>query len=774
MSNSQPFHTNHLFFGAEVALKRPRGSRYNDDVAARRTRTIESVNTDQPWAAIASTKHFTLLAVDAGIYATMPPSRLDDRLDAINATLDAALSHSSQIVLKIDLGLSHSPVKDLALPSSHHGVDCHGQPLRIGGACVDSPTLVEDATERCITTVAKRIGSHRALKMVLFDGPWSRGVTETFDGDHIRGFQWWLSDVYRDIDTLNSAWQLSSGYSSFDEVDAPRDPHTTPQYRNDWRAYNSRAWLELFITAKKALQRVAPDVPVSTTATSSSFGAWKWAQYCDVLTDTSPIDSPAGSTSPSDSAADSATPSATPAPITAAFHADLTRSLAQGTGDKMWMYYPLHIPPAYPRPGVLTLRTLSKVAHGANAVILPDWVMNNLLMDAGALPGRPGASPDPYSLEATTLATACSRMERVAMERPQAPRAAIVIGWDNYWSQDKTCPLRADIMAWYRAFYESRIPVDFVHPYTDLSTYQIVIAVGLHTINDALLERLEQAVHAGVQVVIGSPLVSSPIPTPTTERIAQLCGLDFHGMHHDPRVNPATLFDRAAHPLVESISQEVSPLRHSAASEPYSADNVARVTSCDPIPIACDQNSPLALAAKRLLNRDIAPDFFADLCAHRVSVTATNEPDSPAQHPHDPAYPEALLRRDDHPHTPTQIIAQFGPGAFNGDLAYWPAITRRAQGQGAWWYIATYPTAVLRMSLLKLIGTYGNVFPLIDNLPDGVEYVERGSTRVFMNHSDKAREIPGAPGYDLMSDATSSGHIVLPPRSGAVIATPMS
>ena len=55
------------------------------------------------------------------------------------------------------------------------------------------------------------------------------------------------------------------------------------------------------------------------------------------------------------------------------------------------------------------------------------------------------------------------------------------------------------------------------------------------------------------------------------------------------------------------------------------------------------------------------------------------------------------------------------------------------------------------------------------DLPEGVEAQEREGFLFILNHSDRAVELAGIVGQDLLSGAECTGHVLLAPRSAMVI-----
>lgn len=114
-----------------------------------------------------------------------------------------------------------------------------------------------------------------------------------------------------------------------------------------------------------------------------------------------------------------------------------------------------------------------------------------------------------------------------------------------------------------------------------------------------------------------------------------------------------------------------------------------------------------------------------------------------------------------------QAVASYA----EGELAGVPAVTRRAVGAGAAWYVATrLDDAGLGSLLQRLLDDAGVSAPYA--APPGIELVRRsGEGRSFLfaiNHSDADAEVPVS-GHDLVADAPTGGALRLPPGGVAVV-----
>ena len=120
---------------------------------------------------------------------------------------------------------------------------------------------------------------------------------------------------------------------------------------------------------------------------------------------------------------------------------------------------------------------------------------------------------------------------------------------------------------------------------------------------------------------------------------------------------------------------------------------------------------------------------------------------------------------------PAEVVAVFDGRGGGADLAGRPAITRCAVGgtAGAAWYVAADLDALSRAALLRLVCAHARVRPVVADLPDGVEAQRRGEVLFLLNHGDRAAEVAGVVGTDLLSGEACTGHVVLAPRSALAV-----
>ncbi|MFH5879321.1 beta-galactosidase trimerization domain-containing protein [Arthrobacter sp. NA-172] len=105
-----------------------------------------------------------------------------------------------------------------------------------------------------------------------------------------------------------------------------------------------------------------------------------------------------------------------------------------------------------------------------------------------------------------------------------------------------------------------------------------------------------------------------------------------------------------------------------------------------------------------------------------------------------------------------------------GPLGGWPALTRRAYGQGAAWYLATRPDAAGRAELVQTLIAESRlrVDTVIDGDADGfVETVRRGELLFVINHGRSTVSL-AVQGRDVLTGQHAEG-LTLAPNTVAVV-----
>ncbi|MDO5672560.1 MAG: beta-galactosidase [Actinomycetaceae bacterium] len=691
-------------------------------------------------------------------------------------------------------------------------VSSAGRRLNFGSRqhyCPTSPDFRARAASLA-RVLALELGQHPGLKLWHVGNEYGCHVWECFCERCVRVFRGWLSSRYESIDALNNAWGTwvwAQRYGSFDEIDAPvaMPSFGNPGHVADWRRFTNDQLLECFLVEAGELRAITPAIPVTT----NFMGAFpyldyaQWALHIDVISDDSYPD-PAGIESAS----------------LVAFIGDLMRGLgaearfgrqtrkanlgkdtharsveaaarkaaqkggipAGGEGFILMEQAPSAVQwrgrNSPKRPGQFALWSLARVARGADAICQFQWrqaVAGNEAFHSGMLP-HAGTdtrvwrevvdlgntlSKIPMSTEGTDAQDVGREEKPELFPGPLTPatnakpitgaRAAMVMDWDSQWLRTASCgPVQeapfASLRSWHRSFFEANIPVDIVRPGTDISGYDLVVVPQLWSLDDAFARRLEAAVRAGAQVLVQGP---SGVVDRNNQAILdgyarQLSGLlGLHVTEHVASSAPYQLSPEALLASGETHDPDVVMDRISASiTAPSGEFGMPLEITSDALRRTCD-----------LVAKDAAVPFIelsGQIWAEDVQILNLAPDSNPT--------PSEMG---------TEILARFAPQKACRDLGGKPALTRKAQGKGAGWYVATDADRKTRAVLLRLLCAYAKITE--PKMPAGVERLQRGDLTFYMNHSDKTVHIAGVSGQELLSATQASGTIVLPARSTAVV-----
>ena len=597
-----------------------------------------------------------------------------------------------------------------------------------------SSTVYRERSAALAEVLAERLGDHPGVVMWHIGNEYGCHTAECFCPACARAFRAWLTDRYGDVERLNAAWGTdfwSQRYTSLEQVCPPAAMPTfhNPAQLLDWRRFSDHQ-LRSLMEAEARILRAHSSLPV-TTNFMGDFPAtdyWRWAESLDIISDDSYPD-------PADAAA----------AHEVAWAGDLMRGLADG---RPWILME-QAPGAVQwrrrnspkRPGQFLLWSLARVAHGADGVLQFQWRQSRQgaeTFHSGMVPhaGRAGRTWD----EVVATGRALKRLGPVLGE-PVRAEAAVVLDWDSQWALSSTIgPVEPGerfeaARAWHRSLWEAGIATDIVPVRADLAGYRLIVVPEVFIDYPELARNLEGAAAAGAQVV-----VAGPTGVVDTDAGAVLGG-----------------YLGSLRPLLG-----VRVTDHAALSGPVGQDDprgalVNRVSRAVGTPAAEIWTGLEAVGEplRRVLNQmgTPAPDLRAGGWAEEVRIDEV------------PGGVEAGQGQE-----PVEVVAVFDGRGGGADLAGRPAITRRpVRGPGAAWYVAADLDAVGRAALLRLVCAHARIRPVVADLPDGVEAQRRGEILFLLNHGDRAAEVAGIVGTDLISGEACTGHVVLAPRSALVV-----
>ena len=597
-----------------------------------------------------------------------------------------------------------------------------------------SSTVYRERSAALAEVLAERLGDHPGVVMWHIGNEYGCHTAECFCPACARAFRAWLTDRYGDVERLNAAWGTdfwSQRYTSLEQVCPPAAMPTfhNPAQLLDWRRFSDHQ-LRSLMEAEARILRAHSSLPV-TTNFMGDFPAtdyWRWAESLDIISDDSYPD-------PADAAA----------AHEVAWAGDLMRGLADG---RPWILME-QAPGAVQwrrrnspkRPGQFLLWSLARVAHGADGVLQFQWRQSRQgaeTFHSGMVPhaGRAGRTWD----EVVATGRALKRLGPVLGE-PVRAEAAVVLDWDSQWALSSTIgPVEPGerfeaARAWHRSLWEAGIATDIVPVRADLAGYRLIVVPEVFIDYPELARNLEGAAAAGAQVVVAGP--TGVVDTDAGAVLGGYLGslrplLGVRVTDHAALSGPVGQGDpRGA--LVNRVSRVVG----TPAAETWTGLEAVG----EPLRRVLDQmGTP-------------APDLRAGGWAEEVRIDDA------------PGGVKAGQGQE-----PVEVVAVFDGRGGGADLAGRPAITRRpVRGPGAAWYVAADLDAVGRAALLRLVCAHARIRPVVADLPDGVEAQRRGEILFLLNHGDRAAEVAGIVGTDLISGEVCTGHVVLAPRSALVV-----
>ena len=601
-----------------------------------------------------------------------------------------------------------------------------------------SSAVYRERSAALAAALAERLGDHPGVVMWHIGNEYGCHIAECFCPACARAFRAWLAERYGDVERLNAAWGTdfwSQRYTSLEQVAPPAAMPTFPNPAQmlDWRRFSDHQ-LRSLMEAEARILRERSTRPV-TTNFMGDFPAtdyWRWAEALDIISD--------------DSYPDPADPAAA---HEVAWAGDLMRGLAEGRPWILMEQAPSAVQwrrrNSPKRPGQLLLWSLARVAHGADGVLQFQWRQSRQGAETFHSGMVPHAGRDSRTWEETVATGQALQRLGPVLGEPVRAEAALVLDWESQWALSTTIgPVEVGerfeaARAWHRSLWEAGIATDIVPVGRSLEGYRLIIVPAVFIDRPELAEHLERAVAAGAQVVVAGP----------TGVVDANAGAVLGGYLGSLR--PLLGVRVTDHAALTGQVQQLDPRgvlvnRLSRAVGTPAAETWAGLEAV---------SEPL----RRVLDRmgTPAPDLRAGGWAEELRIDEA---------------PEAADEntRAGQGRQAVEVVAVFDGRGGGADLAGRPAITRRSMsGAGAGWYVAADLDALSRAALLTLVCAYARLRPVVADLPDGVEAQRRGDVLFLLNHSDRAAEVAGVVGTDLLSGQSCTGHVIVPPRSALVV-----
>ncbi len=328
-----------------------------------------------------------------------------------------------------------------------------------------------------------------------------------------RAFQSWLKKKYGSINELNRRWGTafwSQGYDTFEQVPTPRiTPNShSPSLLLDWRRFHS----ELTVDFHRFQSAIIRERSAGQFITHNMMGFADLVDYFDLARELDFASHDQYLTGFWEKAAErgnrhargcAAHRDAAALDLMAGLKRQSFWIMEQQAGATGW-----EIMGPGPEPGQLALWAAQSIAHGADTVVFFRWRTCTFGTEQywhGILPhsGIPGRRYRELKWLTETLTPVMGRFQGAL---PGA-EAAVFFSYEQNWAfkiqpQHPELDYVNHVLAYYRAFFEQNIPVDFIGEQVELGAYKLVIAPLLHLSTPALEARFADYVRGGGRLVL--------------------------------------------------------------------------------------------------------------------------------------------------------------------------------------------------------------------------------------------------------------------------------
>lgn len=318
-------------------------------------------------------------------------------------------------------------------------------------------------------------------------------------------FRDWLKYKYKNLETLNKAWNMNVwGHRIYDwdEIVVPNElgdawgaegtETIVSALSLDYLRFQSESLLKLFKMEKAIIKKYDPVALVTTNfhaLPNKLLDYQKWAKEQDIIS----YDS---------------YPSYNMPTYQSAFLYDLMRSLKhqpfmlmESTPAQVnWQpYSPLK------RPGQMAATELQAVAHGADTVQffqLKQAIGGSEKFHSAVISHSQRTETRVFK-EVTELGEKLEKTGSTILGSKTKAKVGIVFDWNNFWSYEYIDGITQDldyvesILDYYKQFYKCNIPMDIISVDDDFSQYDLVVAPVLYMIKSGLAEKIDQYVKKG-------------------------------------------------------------------------------------------------------------------------------------------------------------------------------------------------------------------------------------------------------------------------------------
>ena len=653
--------------------------------------------------------------------------------------------HSAGIGVDLANGTASPPVWMAQRYPQTLPVDSRGVRLGFGSRQQYNPSSELFCRKACELTeaMARRFGDHPGVVMWHISNEYACHTAESFDDESAAAFRRWLVEKYGDLQAINRAWGTAFWSQTYRDIQEIQPPRAMPTFYNpgqmlDWRRFSDYALRSQMEREREVIRRYS-DRPITTNfmGTFPLLDYRKWAPLCDIIAD--------------DSYPDPADPQAA---HDIAWQGDVMRGLSGGApwllmeqspGAVQWR--PQNSPK---RPGQFLLWTIARLAHGADGILQFQWrqsAKGSETFHAGMVPHS--GEDSPIWTDVVSTGQALKSLAPITGTRMSA-RAAVVIDWESEWARHYAIgPISSEnptdswgnfapAKSWHQSLWEAGIATDVVGVDNDFTSYDLIIVPAVFIDYPNMAHSLRIAAERGAQVVITAPsaVVDSQcgaILGGYLGSLASLAGVKV--VEHSTLTGPSQgrTYD----------ARESSAYRISGAVETPAALNWCGIDT---------DNEALKRTIE--LVGDAAKDLRSGRWAEKIVPAGEHE---------------WRGLGEGNSSAGVECVAYFDGRGGGVDLAGACALSRNRVGQGSVWYAAADFDALSRSVLVRMWASYARLLPVFPDLPRGVEAQEREGFLFLLNHSDRAVELSGIVGKDLLSGSECTGHVVLAPRSALVV-----
>ncbi len=685
----------------------------------------------------------TLISLGIFSWASLEPEEGRYDLDWLADLIDQL--HNAGISVDLANGTASPPAWMAQRYPETLPVDSRGVRLGFGSRQQYNPSSALFSQKACALTeaMARRFGDHPGVVMWHISNEYGCHIWESFDEESAYAFRQWLLERYGTIEAINRAWGTAFWSQTYTDIAQIQPPRAMPTFHNpsqmlDWRRFSDYALRSQMEREREVIRRYS-DRPITTNfmGTFPLLDYRKWAPLCDIIAD--------------DSYPDPADPQAA---HDIAWQGDVMRGLGDGApwllmeqspGAVQWR--PQNSPK---RPGQFLLWTIARLAHGADGILQFQWrqsAKGSETFHAGMVPHS--GEDSPIWTDVVSTGQALKSLAPITGTRMSA-RAAVVIDWESEWARHYAIgPISSEnptdswgnfapAKSWHQSLWEAGIATDVVGVDNDFTSYDLVVVPAVFIDYPHMAHSLCIAAERGAQVVITAP----------SAVVDSQCGAILGGYL-------GSLADLAGVKVVEH-----STLTGPSQGRTYDTreSTAYRISGAVETPAALNwcgiDTDNEALKRTIELVGDVAKDLRSGRWAEKIVPTGEHE---------------WRGLGEGNSSAGVECVAYFDGRGGGVDLAGACALSRNRVGQGSVWYAAADFDALSRSVLVRMWASYARLLPVFPDLPRGVEAQEREGFLFLLNHSDRAVELSGIVGKDLLSGSECTGHVVLAPRSALVV-----